>query len=195
MQSPHIQYITVRPTVHRQRTNPVKRVEPVTPVHEQLPEPELEINPEHWPRCVADIMCTRVLTVRPQLPVRQLVDLFKRERVSGFPVIDEQETLLGLVSQADVVSKVHSQPAQGASFYQTIFMPSPIDGEIPADLVVADIMTPHVYYATEDANMAEVLDLMLEKEIHRVVVTRQGQLVGLVSTIDMLREFRRTLAG
>lgn len=193
MQSPHIQYITVRPTVHRQCATPVKRIEPVTPVHEEVMEPELNIDPDHWPRRVADIMCTRVLTVRPELPVHQLVRLFKREHVSGFPVIDQEETLLGLVSQADVIAKVHSKPTQEASFYQTLFMPSHIDTEVPEDLVVADIMTPYVYYATEDASMAEVLDLMLDKGIHRVVVTRQGQLVGLVSTIDMLREYRRTL--
>lgn len=193
MQSPHIQYISVNPTTYRQRARPIERIEPITPTHEQY-EPELEIPPERLPTRVADIMCRKVLTVKPELPVQELAQLFHKMHVSGFPVIDDREKLLGLVSQADVISNVCSQSSRQAGFYQTLFM-TPAYGteEIPPDLTVADIMTPFVYFATEDSSIQEVLDLMLEHSIHRVVVTRQGQLVGLVSSMDLLKAYRLSL--
>lgn len=195
MQSPHIQYITVSPTTHRYRSRPVGRVEPVTPTHQQRSEETpLELPEESLPTRLGDIMCRKVLTVKPGLPVRELVELFHHKHVSGFPVIDDDQKLLGLVSQADVISKVYSRPRQEASFYQTLFMTANYtEDEIPEAMTVGDIMTPFVYFATEDSSLQETLDLMLDNGIHRVVVTRHGHLVGLVSSMDLLKEFRRSL--
>lgn len=149
-----------------------------------------------FPHLVSDIMSRTVLTVKPGLPVQKLVGLFKTNQVSGFPVIDDEEKLVGLVSQADVISCVNSKPPRETSFYKAGFQNSSYTTEdIPAELTVNDIMTPFVYYATEDSTIEQVLELMLDNKIHRVVVTRDGKLVGLVSTMDLLKEFYHYLTA
>src|SRR5579875_2513116 len=61
---------------------------------------------EPMKRMVArDIMTTPVITVRPDTPFRELVDLMMRHRVSGLPVVDEGGRLVGVVTEADLIHK------------------------------------------------------------------------------------------
>jgi CBS domain-containing protein len=54
------------------------------------------------------------------------------------------------------------------------------------DLLVRDIMTPAVYAVPEDATVSEVASRMLDSHVHRLLVTRDGRPVGIVSTSDLL---------
>jgi CBS domain-containing protein len=55
---------------------------------------------------VADLMATRIVTVRPTTPIRELAELMEREGVHRLPVIDDQGALVGIVSRRDVVAAV-----------------------------------------------------------------------------------------
>ncbi len=55
-------------------------------------------------------------------------------------------------------------------------------------------MTPAVYRADESAPFTEVIDIMLEAKIHRVIVTRADKAVGIVTTTDLIRHMRQLLA-
>ena len=58
------------------------------------------------------------------------------------------------------------------------------------EMTVGDIMTPVVFEVAEDDTVQQVASAMLNGHIHRVCVTRDGELVGVVSAFDMLRVVR-----
>ncbi|MGE0494066.1 MAG: CBS domain-containing protein [Vulcanimicrobiota bacterium] len=191
MYSPHVHpnvYVAATPNPGPRSLEPGQ---PVRKARDQEPhEPPDECPKEKRRMTIASIMARQVMTVPPGLPIEQLGPLFTRHHVSGFPVVGAGGELLGLVSQADLVSRLPGDPR---AFYRSLFLEPSDPPEVGCELVVADIMTPYVFYATEDSSLAEVLDLMLENGIHRVVVTKDGKLTGLVTTMDLLSHFRETL--
>lgn len=118
---------------------------------------------------VGEIMTREVVTVRPEASLQELAYLLSRHQISGAPVMDDQGALLGVVSHSDLADSMAR-------------------GEDRA--TVADIMAPYVYCASEETGLTELADLMLEKRIHRVLVLREHRLVGLVSSLDLIRALR-----
>jgi len=55
---------------------------------------------------------------------------------------------------------------------------------------VRDIMTPMIFSVSENTSVQEVADVMLKRRIHRVFVTRDGKLAGIVTALDMLKVIR-----
>ncbi len=105
---------------------------------------------------------------------------------------------MGVVSQVDIARHLGKpQPTIGGApgYYQS-FLPQTITclpGE--SEAVVSEIMTPFVYFATEDASLLELLDVVLDNHIHRVVITRERKLVGVVTAMDLLEHMRKDLRG
>ena len=58
---------------------------------------------------------------------------------------------------------------------------------------VSDIMTNQIHKVSMDASLEEVLDLILEEDIHRVIVTHRSHVVGIVTSGDLLHAFREYL--
>ena len=57
-------------------------------------------------------------------------------------------------------------------------------------VTVRDIMTPVIYKVSEDTLVPEVADTMIKNRIHRVFVTHEEQLVGIIATPEMLQVVR-----
>lgn len=112
-----------------------------------------------------DIMRKQVLTVRPETTLSELTCLLSARGVSGAPVVGPEGDLIGVVSQTDLVR----QDNAGAT--------------------VASVMTPWTVSFEEDTEIRELARQMLAKRIHRVVVTREGRLCGIITSMDMLRAF------
>lgn len=194
MFSPHIKPTEVRPVGYQQRALPVQRASEPQPVAEHPPEQTIEYPRDR--RTIGTVMQTKVLTAHPDWTLGELVKFFHKHGISGAPVTDPQtRELLGLVSQADVVAYLSDRPkpSNAAGFYQMTFGAPELEVPFESQVLVAEIMTPFVYYATEDSGIDEVLDLMLERGIHRVVVTQNGRLLGLVTTTDLLRFLKSLL--
>lgn len=141
----------------------------------------------------ADIMIEDIVAVCPGLRLELLAKLFAHQKVSGFPVVDSQDQLLGLVSQKDLINTVAEATPEGENFYNSPYVEFESGFGILPGGTVEDIMTPYVYYATPDTDIREVLDLMLENNIHRVVVTENRKLKGLVTSSQLLRVLRDLL--
>jgi len=62
----------------------------------------------------------------------------------------------------------------------------PGEAEEPEALTVRDIMTPALVSVTEDATVSEVASKMLDGHVHRLLVTREGQPLGIITTSDLL---------
>lgn len=108
----------------------------------------------------AEIMTREVLTTRPSVSVRELAKRLTYHRISGMPVVDDQGALLGIVSEADIISK------RGTT--------------------VAEIMTAPVISVTEQTPALAVAALLTEERIKRVPVVRAGKLVGLIGRSNVV---------
>ncbi len=151
---------------------------------------------------VRDLMQIRVHAVPPEMPLAALEQEFLDKRVSGFPVLDAGR-LVGVVSRSDILRQleVERQLAENTSdFYwdQSEFHEEPAEsieqiasrvGQRIEDLHVRDLMSRHVVAVSADDSLAVLAQRLLEHHIHRVLVVEHGHLVGIVSTLDLVRLF------
>ena len=115
---------------------------------------------------VADIMTTRVITVTEKQTRQQAARLLSEHRISGLPVVNSANTLVGLVTEYDIIGK------KGRT--------------------VGEIMTRGVISVSPDTDLEEVNHILVHERIKRVPVLDQGRLVGIVSRADLVREVARS---
>jgi CBS domain-containing protein len=145
-----------------------------------------------------DVMNPEVLTVRVDLTVRELAAFLTEKQISGAPVVDGEGRLVGLVSLTDVAENDaerpdlvvdHSGPEEAVRGWEDRMNPEeihPLHVESD-DLLVRDIMTPTVYTVPEDTPVAKIAHAMVAGRIHRLLVTHRGHVVGIVTSLDLVR--------
>ncbi len=149
-----------------------------------------------------DVMNKDVLSVGMDWSVEYLTDFLVENGISGAPVTSEDGKLVGVVSLTDIV-RHNSLPGKESR------LDSPYDyyrhglehqyakedirslsiGTEPLD-TVRDIMTPMIFDVNEDTKVKQVADTMIRGRIHRVFVTREQKLAGVITTVDMLEVIR-----
>lgn len=149
-----------------------------------------------------DIMKSPVVTLDDDVELREAARLLSDEHIGGAPVVDHAGRALGVVSLFDIVSSlagVERGEGEPGGFYRQgklnfVDMEEVEVGESPepAGTTVAEIMAPGLIAVSSEATLGEAARLLWEKQIHRVFVRdAKGRLVGVISTMDILR----TLAG
>ena len=149
-----------------------------------------------------DIMSKDVLSVGMDWSIDQLADYLVCNSISGAPVTAEDGSLLGVVSLTDIV-RYKSMPASDSNagdpheYYihcpERKYSPADIESfrvEAESLVTVREIMTPMTFNVQEDTNLKQVADAMIRGRIHRVFVTRDKKLVGIITTMDMLGVIR-----
>lgn len=111
----------------------------------------------------SDIMTRNVCTIQPEASAQQAAQLLDQKRISGAPVVNAQGQLIGMITEADIISKVNRE-----------------------GLRVADIMTHELIVVTEETPVGKIAQLLTERKIKRVPVVRDGRLVGIVSRADIV---------
>lgn len=124
-----------------------------------------------------------VLTIQTDATLRELAQLLIHANISGVPVVDAQGNVVGVVSHTDLTAHMAQVWARSASTSHA----RPGATEDSAQTLVSDIMAPYAYYATEQSTADELVKLMLKHHIHRVLIMRGQLLVGIVTTLDLLR--------
>jgi CBS domain-containing protein len=137
-----------------------------------------------------DVMVRDVVTVRPDTDLAEAVKLLAEHDVSALPVIDAENNLVGILSEADLIHRVEIgtekrrpwwlEAVTGASTLAAEFAKS--HGE-----KVGEIMIPEVISVVEDTQLSEIAALLERKRIKRVPVTRDGKLVGIVSRSNLIQ--------
>jgi CBS domain-containing protein len=121
---------------------------------------------------VRDIMTTGVVTVRPDTSFRELAVKFREHRVSGFPVTADDGTVVGVVSESDLLALAAGHAAGRAT--------------------ASDLMTHPAVTIGPDDLVRTAARLMQSRRVQRLpVVDRDGRLEGIVSRSDVLSVFRR----
>jgi CBS domain-containing protein len=122
-----------------------------------------------------------------------LAQVLNDNGITGAPVVDGQGNVLGVVSQTDLVrAERESSPAEIPSFHKDNDESITKSGfhYLDADhRRVQQIMTPGGLSFGEDTPVEDIARLMLDRKVHRVLITRRGTLCGIVTTMDVLRAF------
>jgi len=147
-----------------------------------------------------DVMSPRVRSVSPEMALPDLERALIEERLSGFPVV-EHGRLVGIVSRSDVVRQlcIEQTMAENVSdFYADPggFSPAALEsfeaigqrvGARIESLRVKDVMIHDLVTVAPDAPLREVAATLVERRIHRVPVVDGIRLVGIVSSLDLVR--------
>ena len=137
---------------------------------------------------VRDVMTTRVVAVRKGATFKDIVALLTEYRVSAFPVLDDQGEVVGVVSEADLLSKEALVAAMGR---QAVRLGRAAGSAYRGDLAkaaavtAADLMTEPPIVVTPDEPVTSAARLMYHARVKRLpVVEEGGQLAGIVSRAD-----------
>jgi len=132
-----------------------------------------------------DAMTSPAITVTPETHCKDAAALLVRHRISALPVVDGSGRLVGLVSEADLLSlEASPDPRSQAT-------PLPPRTE-PIARRVDEVMTPEVYTVDEDTDLGIVAQRMLEASVKRFPVMRGDRVVGVVSRHDLVKVIART---
>jgi CBS domain-containing protein len=149
------------------------------------------------PITAADLMNPRVRTVRQDLTVRELANVLVENEISGAPVEDRFGKLVGVVSLTDIAAALAEDEEELEGERGDFFLSEWEDdgmsreeieelGLDEAELTVAEIMTPEVFTVREDTPVSEIAQTMIQNHVHRILVTREDRVVGIISTSDLL---------
>jgi len=144
---------------------------------------------------VKDVMTTRVIAVRKDATFKDIVALLTEHRVSAFPVLDEEDRVIGVVSEADLLSKEALVAAIGVQVAQIgRISGSPYHDEFAkaAGVTAGDLMSKPAVVVTPYEPVTSAARLMYHARVKRLpVVGVKGQLVGIVSRADVLSVYSR----
>lgn len=141
-----------------------------------------------------DIMTRDVVCVRVATNLRELEKIFLEKAIHGAPVVDDDGDLVGVISLTDLIY-YHltrgDRPFPDSDFYRAAELEKAFAGSgyqvEDYDIgLVGDVMTPVVHTASPETPVSELARRMTEGGIHRLIVVRDGKVVGLVSAMDLL---------
>jgi CBS domain-containing protein len=140
-----------------------------------------------------DVMTTDVITVSPETTVQALATLLAERGISGAPVVDSNGSLVGIVSEGDLLHRTEIGTARRHRERRRSWWLDHFASDLARDYVkshgraVKDIMTRDVVTVTDETDLGEVAALLEAKRIKRVPVMRQGKLVGIISRANIVR--------
>jgi len=115
-----------------------------------------------------DFMTEVVLSVRRDTPVEEALELLLEHKISGMPVVEEDMTLVGIVTEKDLL--------------RLLFEPQGVKGK-----TVEGFMTHSAVNFEEDETIEEICQYLDKVSYRRVPVTKEGKVVGIVSRSDIIR--------
>jgi acetoin utilization protein AcuB len=130
-------------------------------------------------------MSSPVITVDPDMPIMQALDLMKKNRIRRMPVV-RGEKMVGIISEGDLLNAAPSD-ATSLSVWELNYLIGKIK--------VIEIMTRNVITVTADTPIEEAAYLMDENKIGGLPVMEQGKLVGLITETDLFRIFLELMSA
>lgn len=120
---------------------------------------------------VREVMTKRVVAVPTTAAIDDVFDLLLRHNVSGLPVVDEEDRLVAVVSEANLLQL--------------------LDTPVSSDAPLSDLWTEDVIAVRPDDSLPDVIELFRQHQVRRFpVIDADGKLVGVVSRRDVIRMIR-----
>ena len=143
---------------------------------------------------VSEVMTTDVVTTTADTPLRDVARTLVERGISGMPVVDAENKVIGVVSEADVLAKERRAPEDKHSALARLL--GHHNGEEVAKheaRTAGDAMTAPAVTTVPYMSVASAAERMLEHGVNRLpVVDARGRLVGIVTRADLVRAFART---
>ena len=133
----------------------------------------------------SEIMTSTIHSVRPADPVRKVVGLLCRHRISGVPVVDAKGRLAGLISERDVLEAMY--PDRPELRQRRAGTPGGRGEREVGSIASSEIMVREVITAAPDTDILRLASLMAVNKIRRIPIVEEGRLVGIVSQGDVYR--------
>jgi CBS domain-containing protein len=144
---------------------------------------------------VRDVMTKAVLTVHLITPIKEVAQALVDNEISGVPVVDVDGTVLGVVSEADLLVKergadaIHHRPL--ARFFGESEQSRAQLAKIWA-ITAAQAMTSPAFTIASGRPIHEAAATMLSRRVNRLPVVDDGRLVGIISRADLVRAYVRS---
>jgi CBS domain-containing protein len=136
-----------------------------------------------------DVMTSRVVTIRPEATIPEVVERLLSHRISALPVVDKRGRLQGIVSEGDLIGRVRDRSDPRSWWLRLL-----ADRDTSADVYVksrgttaGDVMTREVVTVGERTPIGKIAALLELHHIKRVPVLRGGKVVGIVSRANLLQ--------
>jgi CBS domain-containing protein len=147
-----------------------------------------------------EVMRRSIQTVPTTMRLPELERAFIQANVSGFPVVEEDK-VVGVVSRSDIVRQLnleHETAERTSDFYSDAggFHEIPLStgveiadrvGERMEQLTAGDVMHRRLFAVSPDQTLRAIAETMVDNNIHRVLVTQEGRMLGLITTTDFVR--------
>jgi CBS domain-containing protein len=112
-------------------------------------------------------MTSDVITVKRQTPISEVVEIFIENDITGLPVVDDDMTLVGIISEKDVMNVLLNSKAESVK--------------------VEDFMTRDVMSFEQDADFITICECLVNNNFRRVPLLANGKLVGIISRRDLIK--------
>jgi CBS domain-containing membrane protein len=136
---------------------------------------------------VRDVMTKNVIKVKEDADINEVANLLSENRISGLPVVDGQDRVIGMITEADVLAMAGMK--KGPTFKDIIrhLLGEPLSGHKEGKRL-RDVMTKPAITTGPEADIREIALTLDEKRIKRLpVVDEQGRLIGVISRADIVR--------
>ena len=141
-------------------------------------------------RTVGEAMTRQVLTVHPDAPFKQIVEVMVGQGIDAVPVVDEKGRLLGVVSGSDLTCHEEEGPTIGALLHGA--RTALTHARKARARTARELMTAPARTTTPDAGVCDALTAMNRGGVGRLVVVEGGRLAGILTRSDLLRVFTRS---
>lgn len=128
---------------------------------------------------VRDFMTEKLVTVTPQTPIFDAIDLMKKHDIHRLPVIEDNQ-LVGLITQGVIQESMPSK-ATSLSVFELNYLINKTK--------VGDVMLTHVTTIEADALLEDAIKVMRTKSIGVLPVMEKNQLVGIITNNDIFDAF------
>ena len=136
---------------------------------------------------VKDVMTKNVLSISKYESIMQVANILTEKNISGLPVVDKDNKVLGIITQADILSMVGVGREHTFKDLLKYMLGEPLPQRRQGDHV-GDIMTSPAVTIKPDMNIAEAVRMMDEKKFRRLTVVDEKQkLIGILTRADILK--------
>ncbi|MBP1695634.1 MAG: rane protein [Deltaproteobacteria bacterium] len=140
---------------------------------------------------VGDVMTKKVITARADADIHELSALLSKNRISGLPVVDEENHVIGVVSEADILFMAGME--RGHTFKDVLrhILGEPLPKRTHGNRI-NDIMSSPAITTRPEADIKEVAGILESKKIKRLpVVDSENRLLGIISRADLVGAMSR----
>ncbi len=120
------------------------------------------------------IMIKDVISVHPNTPLSDVIGLLLKHNITGVPVVDDENYLVGIISEKDTLNSICVVNAMTS-------------GNGFSDMTASDVMSTEVVSFNIDDNLSDIIKCLNTQDFRRVPVLSDGKVVGIITRKDLLK--------